>query len=87
MTFPQRRTQSRLGHALRTPADGTSVTTVAHCCGWSSASVCIDVFRRPFGYTPRQAQPPFAEPPFEARPPSGKARRPRYPPVIARRIT
>jgi AraC-like DNA-binding protein len=28
------------------------VTTVAHRCGWSSASAFIDVFRRSFGCTP-----------------------------------
>ncbi|MEV5357724.1 helix-turn-helix transcriptional regulator [Streptomyces sp. NPDC052693] len=52
MTFPQWRTQSRLYHALRMLADGMPVTTVAHRCGWSSASAFIDVFRRSFGYTP-----------------------------------
>ncbi|MFG2794130.1 AraC family transcriptional regulator [Streptomyces sp. NPDC048419] len=52
MTFPQWRTQSRLFHALRMLADDTPVTTVAHLCGWSSASAFIDVFRRSFGYTP-----------------------------------
>ncbi|WP_030954937.1 AraC family transcriptional regulator [Streptomyces sp. NRRL S-481] len=65
MTFPQWRTQSRLYHALRMLADGLPVTTVAHRCGWSSASAFIDVFRRSFGYTPgthtrraRSAEPP-----------------------------
>lgn len=52
MTFPQWRTQSRLYHALRLLAEDTPVTTVAHGCGWSSASAFIDVFRRSFGYTP-----------------------------------
>ncbi|WP_217169237.1 helix-turn-helix transcriptional regulator [Streptomyces sp. AC512_CC834] len=52
MTFPQWRTQSRLYHALRMLADGLPVTTVAHRCGWSSASAFIEVFRRTFGYTP-----------------------------------
>ncbi|WP_201258949.1 AraC family transcriptional regulator [Streptomyces ambofaciens] len=52
MTFPQWRTQSRLYHALRMLADDLPVTTVAHRCGWSSASAFIDVFRRSFGYTP-----------------------------------
>ncbi|WP_328744393.1 helix-turn-helix transcriptional regulator [Streptomyces sp. NBC_00285] len=52
MTFPQWRTQSRLYHALRMLADDVPVTTVAHRCGWSSASAFIDVFRRSFGYTP-----------------------------------
>ncbi|GAA2766876.1 hypothetical protein GCM10010103_59170 [Streptomyces paradoxus] len=52
MTFPQWRTQSRLYHALRMLAEGLPVTTVAHRCGWSSASAFIDVFRRSFGYTP-----------------------------------
>jgi AraC-like DNA-binding protein/quercetin dioxygenase-like cupin family protein len=52
MTFPQWRTQCRLYHALRLLADGAPVTTVAHRCGWSSASAFIDVFRRAFGCTP-----------------------------------
>lgn len=52
MTFPQWRTQLRLGHALVLLAGDTPVTTVAHRCGWSSASAFIDVFRRTFGYTP-----------------------------------
>lgn len=52
MTFPQWRTRLRLYHALRMPADDVPVTTVAHRCGWSSASAFIDVFRRAFGCTP-----------------------------------
>ncbi|MFC7587438.1 helix-turn-helix domain-containing protein [Nonomuraea antimicrobica] len=36
-------------------ADGEPVTTVAHRCGWASASAFIDVFRRAFGYTPGRA--------------------------------
>ena len=52
MTFPQWRTQLRLHHALVLPAGRTPVTTVAHRCGWASASAFIDVFRRTFGHTP-----------------------------------
>ncbi|WP_234361371.1 helix-turn-helix transcriptional regulator [Plantactinospora sp. BB1] len=52
MTFPQWRTQLRLQHALVLLAEKTSVTTVAHQCGWSSTSAFIDVFRRAFGHTP-----------------------------------
>ncbi|MFE8946842.1 helix-turn-helix transcriptional regulator [Streptomyces sp. NPDC007856] len=52
MTFPQWRTQLRLHHALVLLAERTPVTTVAHRCGWSSASAFIDVFRRTFGHTP-----------------------------------
>ncbi|GGY98341.1 AraC family transcriptional regulator [Streptomyces poonensis] len=52
MTFPQWRTQLRLHHALVLLAENTPVTTVAHRCGWSSASAFIDVFRRTFGHTP-----------------------------------
>ncbi len=52
MTFPQWRTQLRLHHALVLLATGEPVTTVAHRCGWSSASAFIDVFRRAFGNTP-----------------------------------
>ncbi|MGP3953872.1 AraC family transcriptional regulator [Streptomyces sp. 7N604] len=57
MTFPQWRTQLRLYHALALLADNTKVTTVAHACGWSSASAFIDVFRRTFGHTPGTHQP------------------------------
>ncbi|GAA3170023.1 MULTISPECIES: AraC family transcriptional regulator [Streptomyces] len=56
MTFPQWRTQLRLYHALRLLAEGAAVTTVAHRCGWSSASAFIDVFRRAFGHTPGSHQ-------------------------------
>lgn len=52
MTFPQWRTQLRLHHALVLLATGEPVTTVAHRCGWSTASAFIDVFRRAFGNTP-----------------------------------
>ncbi|MGW4896317.1 AraC family transcriptional regulator [Kitasatospora sp. NPDC004240] len=52
MTFPQWRTQLRLHHALVLLAEGVPVTTVAHRCGWASASAFIDVFRRTFGHTP-----------------------------------
>lgn len=52
MTFPQWRTQLRLHRALALLADRIPVTTVAHRCGWSSASAFIDVFRRTFGHTP-----------------------------------
>jgi len=52
MTFPQWRTQLRLHHALVLLAENTPVTTVAHRCGWSTASAFIDVFRRTFGHTP-----------------------------------
>ncbi|MBB5803401.1 AraC-like DNA-binding protein [Saccharothrix ecbatanensis] len=52
MTFPQWRTQLRLYHALRMLADDVPVTTVAHRCGWSSASAFIEAFRRTFGHTP-----------------------------------
>ncbi|GAA3658445.1 helix-turn-helix transcriptional regulator [Nonomuraea antimicrobica] len=55
MSFPQWRTQLRLHHALLLLADGEPVTTVAHRCGWASASAFIDVFRRAFGYTPGRA--------------------------------
>lgn len=52
MSFPQWRTQLRLYHALFLLAEHTPVTTVAHRCGWSSASAFIDAFRRTFGHTP-----------------------------------
>ncbi|GAA4213233.1 AraC family transcriptional regulator [Actinocatenispora rupis] len=52
MTFPQWRARLRLYHALLLLAERQPVTTVAHRCGWSSASAFIDVFRRAFGSTP-----------------------------------
>ncbi|MEZ0049306.1 AraC-like DNA-binding protein/mannose-6-phosphate isomerase-like protein (cupin superfamily) [Mycobacterium sp. MAA66] len=52
MSFPQWRTQLRLHQALVLLAEGASVTTVAHQCGWSSPSAFIDVYRRTFGHTP-----------------------------------
>lgn len=65
MTFPQWRTQSRLYHALRMLADDLPVTTVAHRCGWSSASAFIEVFGRAFGCTPgaHNRRPGTAQPP------------------------
>jgi len=52
MTFSQWRSQVRLHHALVLLSEHTPVTTVAHRCGWSSASAFIEVFRRTFGHTP-----------------------------------
>ncbi|RZQ61954.1 AraC family transcriptional regulator [Amycolatopsis suaedae] len=57
MTFPQWRTQLRLAHALVLLAERTPVTTVAHRCGWASASAFIDVFRQAFGHTPGAHRP------------------------------
>ncbi|MEV7023678.1 helix-turn-helix transcriptional regulator [Kitasatospora sp. NPDC093558] len=57
MTFPRWRTHLRLYHALALLAEDTPVTTVAHRCGWSSASAFIDVFRRTFGHTPGAHHP------------------------------
>ncbi|MFI7144647.1 helix-turn-helix domain-containing protein [Nonomuraea sp. NPDC050022] len=55
MTFPQWRTQLRLHHALLLLADGIAVTTVAHRCGWATASAFIVAFREALGYTPGRA--------------------------------
>lgn len=60
LTFPQWRTRLRLHHALVLLSDGLPVTTVAHRCGWASASAFIDVFRRTFGYTPGSRPTPKA---------------------------
>ncbi|SHL47853.1 helix-turn-helix transcriptional regulator [Streptomyces yunnanensis] len=67
MTFPQWRTQLRLYHALVLLAENTPVTTVAHLCGWSSASAFIDVFRRAFGRTPGAHQAEAGRPVANAR--------------------
>ncbi|MBO8199372.1 helix-turn-helix transcriptional regulator [Streptomyces smyrnaeus] len=52
MSFSQWRVRLRLHHALTLLADGLPVTTVAHRCGWSSASAFITAFKTAFGYTP-----------------------------------
>lgn len=52
MTFPQWRTQVRLHHALVLLAEGQSVSTTAHRCGWATPSAFIDTFRQAFGITP-----------------------------------
>ncbi|GAB3305733.1 helix-turn-helix domain-containing protein [Epidermidibacterium keratini] len=56
MTFPQWRTQLRLGMALRLLADGLSVTSTAARCGWQTTSAFIDVFGRHLGYTPGRGE-------------------------------
>jgi AraC-like DNA-binding protein/quercetin dioxygenase-like cupin family protein len=55
MTFPRWRTQLRLHQALILLAERLPVTTVAHRCGWASASAFIDAFRAAFGHTPGRA--------------------------------
>ncbi|GAA4041008.1 AraC family transcriptional regulator [Nonomuraea soli] len=55
MTFPQWRTQLRLHRALLLLAEGAQVTTVAHRCGWASASAFIHVYKQAFGHTPGRA--------------------------------
>ncbi|TSD40218.1 helix-turn-helix transcriptional regulator [Rhodococcus sp. KBS0724] len=52
MSYVQWRTQLRLYYALRLLADGMQVGTVAHRCGWNSASTFVEVFRRTYGHTP-----------------------------------
>lgn len=52
MTFPQWRTQLRLHQALILLAEGRSVTTVSHACGWASTSAFIEVFKNAMGFTP-----------------------------------
>ena len=52
MSFPQWRTQFRLLRALVLLATGTSVTSTALACGWSSPSAFIEAFHQAFGSTP-----------------------------------
>ncbi|MFF2550518.1 AraC family transcriptional regulator [Nocardia sp. NPDC058058] len=52
LTYPQWRTRLRLHHAIQLLAADTSVTAVAHRCGWSSPSAFIDVYRHALGHTP-----------------------------------
>ncbi|MEV0250610.1 helix-turn-helix transcriptional regulator [Nocardia sp. NPDC050712] len=57
MTYPQWRTQLRLHNAVRLLAEGLPVTTVAHRCGWATASAFIDVYRATLGHTPGRSHP------------------------------
>jgi AraC-like DNA-binding protein len=52
MSFPQWRTQFRLLHALVLLGTGTSVTSTALACGWSTPSAFIEAFHHAFGSTP-----------------------------------
>ncbi|QVQ52692.1 helix-turn-helix transcriptional regulator [Spiractinospora alimapuensis] len=56
LTFPRLRTRVRLLCALVRLADGETVTTVAHRCGWSKPHTFIDAFREMFGTTPAHYQ-------------------------------
>ena len=51
-TFTHWRTQLRIQHSLLLLADGTSVTTTAHRCGYESTSAFIETFRLVLGTTP-----------------------------------
>jgi AraC-like DNA-binding protein len=55
-SLPQWRTQLRLAHSLLLLADGQSVTSTAHKCGWLSASGYIAAFRAAFDTTPAAYQ-------------------------------
>lgn len=52
LTYPQWRTRLRLHRAVQLLADEVPVTTVAHRCGWATASAFIDVYRKHLGHTP-----------------------------------
>jgi len=52
MTYPQWRTTLRLHSAAILLCGGAPVTTVAHQCGWKTASSFIEAFRRAMGQTP-----------------------------------
>lgn len=52
MSFPQWRTQLRLHHALKMLAGGSSVTSTATACGYSTPSAFIEVFRHAYGMPP-----------------------------------
>ncbi|MBU3063662.1 helix-turn-helix transcriptional regulator [Nocardia sp. NEAU-G5] len=66
MTYPQWRTQLRLYHATQLLAEGASVTTVAHRCGWATPSAFIDVYRQVLGDTPGRYRAAVARPPRDA---------------------
>ncbi len=52
LTFQQWRRRARVQSSMGHLADGRSVTTVAHRCGFSSASAFIAAFRAETGTTP-----------------------------------
>ncbi|HEY3469517.1 MAG TPA: helix-turn-helix transcriptional regulator [Amycolatopsis sp.] len=51
-TFPEWRTQLRIGHALVLLAEGHDTTYVAHACGWANPSHFIAAFSAVVGTTP-----------------------------------
>jgi AraC-like DNA-binding protein len=73
MSFPQWRSQLRLHHAQVVLAEGGSVTSTAHACGYRSTSAFIEAFRDAYGTTPgRLAQPgPTESPTHRDRRPAG----------------
>jgi AraC-like DNA-binding protein len=60
MTYPQWRTNLRLHSAAILLCAGAPVTTVAHECGWKTASSFIEAFRRAMGQTPGSYRPSIA---------------------------
>ncbi len=52
LTFQQWRRRARVQSSMGHLADGSPVTTVAHRCGFSSASAFIAAFRAETGTTP-----------------------------------
>lgn len=56
ITFPLWRTQLRLSHSLVLLAEGRTVTSTAHACGWANTSTFIACFKDFFGVTPRVYQ-------------------------------
>jgi AraC-like DNA-binding protein len=51
-TYPQWRTGIRVFHAMIQLAEGATVTSAAHRCGWATTSAFIDTFVRTMGQTP-----------------------------------
>lgn len=52
MTFPQWRIRARLFAAMVMLAEGATVTTTAHACGWATTSAFVHTFAQTMGTTP-----------------------------------
>ena len=51
-SYPQWRASVRVFHAMVALADGASITTTAHACGWATSSAFIHTFTQLIGQTP-----------------------------------
>jgi AraC-like DNA-binding protein len=56
MTYPQWRNTIRVYQAMINLAEGMTISTTAHDCGWAIPSAFIEGFRSVSGQTPRAYQ-------------------------------